>query len=194
MEQIKNEEGDSLTHRSLEEWRSTPIRQVGDGDLAMATGEQGRTGGQCSAGWRLGDGCLPAAGGRRAGKPGRVAPSLRGWSSDGSREAGRWELVTSGCSSQAAARHRRADSGVADGSACESWAARQGSLRVASRGGDVADAVCRACGVSCVRVGQSIGQVLDWAVVGLGHIHQSRYANPETDTYQLSVSDFLKNN
>jgi len=36
--------------------------------------------------------------------------------------------------------------------------------------------------------------VLDWAVVGLGRIHQGRYANPETDTYQPSVSDFFKNN
>jgi len=72
IERIENGEGDSLTH-----WRSTPIQQAGD--LAMASGEQGRTGGRCSAGWRLGDdertgACLLPADGEQGSQGGSRRP------------------------------------------------------------------------------------------------------------------------
>ena len=80
------------------------------GNSSLAAGEPGR---------RLVDGCLPAASGRRAGKPGRIV--------DGSSSPERKSREAEG-RTQTAARRRRAD-------ARGRRAAGPGSRRAGSRGG-----------------------------------------------------------
>jgi hypothetical protein len=108
------------------------------GRVLACSGGQGRL----ASGEQAGDertGALPA-GGRRARKPGRVAPSLRGCSSDGSREAGGWD----GClPAQAAARRRRADGGVAEGARASRDSRAEEAARRGWGPGALADGVVR---------------------------------------------------